>query len=93
MLICPTCEMVIKRKGDMARHMKLHDEKWVSCPTCAIVFKRQDDLDKHVELHQESWDCNGAVKGRCGDNGCGKWFTRKDAMVRHCRRKRRTVKG
>lgn len=46
------------------------------CDLCALSFNRQHDLKRHKETHsgERPFLCNG---------GCGKTFTRKDALKRH----------
>ncbi|KAJ7091151.1 hypothetical protein C8R44DRAFT_647447 [Mycena epipterygia] len=45
-----------------------------SCDMCALSFNRQHDLKRHRETHtgEKPYLCNG---------GCGKTFTRKDALI------------
>ncbi|KAF7365829.1 hypothetical protein MVEN_00457000 [Mycena venus] len=46
------------------------------CDLCPLSFDRQHDLKRHIETH------SGEKPYLC-DRGCGKAFTRKDALKRH----------
>ncbi|KAJ7136689.1 hypothetical protein C8R44DRAFT_868812 [Mycena epipterygia] len=46
------------------------------CDFCPLSFDRQHDLKRHIETH------SGEKPYLC-DRGCGKAFTRKDALKRH----------
>ncbi|KAJ6514219.1 hypothetical protein C8R47DRAFT_567765 [Mycena vitilis] len=46
------------------------------CDLCPLSFDRQHDLKRHIESH------SGEKPYLC-DRGCGKAFTRKDALKRH----------
>jgi uncharacterized Zn-finger protein len=48
-----------------------------SCDLCALSFNRQHDLKRHRETH------TGAKKPYLCNRGCGKTFTRKDALKHH----------
>ncbi|KAJ7185226.1 hypothetical protein C8R46DRAFT_837092, partial [Mycena filopes] len=47
-----------------------------ACEFCPLSFDRQHDLKRHVDTH------SGEKPYLC-DRGCGKAFTRKDALKRH----------
>jgi uncharacterized Zn-finger protein len=52
------------------------NERPFACDMCNLSFLRQHDLKRHKETHsgEKPHLCNG---------GCGKTFTRKDALKRH----------
>ncbi|KAL0631675.1 hypothetical protein Q9L58_009455 [Maublancomyces gigas] len=80
---CPHCGVQHPTLSSHRNHLIIHEPANLSCPTCRKVVKRKNALVRHMKLHQETWVCNGATEGPCGDNGCGRMFTRKDAMLRH----------
>ena len=50
---CDECGKIFK-KGNFARHLKVHTDTGFTCQICAKTFNRKDKLQEHVKrLHEE----------------------------------------
>ena len=53
-MTCDECRKVFK-KGNFARHLKVHADGVITCQICAKTFSRTDSLQTHViKCHEES---------------------------------------
>lgn len=79
--ICLACEKPFKRRGDLTRHLLIHEDKRTfACETCGKAFRRKGDLTRHMTSHQAG--TKGFV---CEVEGCGKSFTLRNNLTRHRR--------
>ncbi|KAJ6436064.1 hypothetical protein O9K51_11412 [Purpureocillium lavendulum] len=63
-----------------------HNERPFKCSVCSKAFARQHDRKRHERLHlgEKRFVCRGALKAG-GKWGCGRAFSRVDALARHLR--------
>jgi len=74
---CPVCDRPFGRRYNMQVHLQTHVSgrpKPYQCPTCASSFHRTHDLERHLIVHERK------KRHSCG---CGRAYSRKDALVRH----------
>lgn len=74
--LVPTCAKVFHRLYSLRAHQRLHTlvERPYRCVQCPASFVRNHDLKRHARLHdKKAWRCSG----------CGKIFSRRDAIKRH----------
>ena len=69
-------QMMMANTGSPQVQYPASPQRPYACDMCALSFNRQHDLKRHRETHsgEKPFLCNG---------GCGKTFTRKDALKRH----------
>lgn len=69
-------QVAFSQQGDPNSQFPASPQRPFSCDMCALSFNRQHDLKRHRDTHtgEKPFLCNG---------GCGKTFTRKDALKRH----------
>ncbi|KAM8868988.1 zinc finger protein 1035 isoform 1-T2 [Spinachia spinachia] len=73
---CVECGQVFANKGNLARHMKMHDDDGkFSCPECEKTFKNQSE----VEIHQHSHDPNRPFSCRL----CNQGFQKRQSLCDH----------
>ncbi|KAF7797573.1 hypothetical protein EIP86_008773 [Pleurotus ostreatoroseus] len=82
----PSCSKTFHRLYSLRTHQRVHTlvDRPYRCPSCPASFHRNHDLKRHLKLHDKT-----AFK--CG--GCGKVFSRRDAIKRHKDSRGRGGKG
>lgn len=88
---CQKCSFTFESQWALNRHAATHNPPTIPCAECDKLFKRQFDLTRHVNsVHRAGttpFVCDND-KGGCGEGGCGKTYTRLDALRRHQKKKR-----
>lgn len=76
MVHSPTYDMSMSSSPPFSSEYAMSLPRAFGCDMCSLSFHRQHDLKRHEKTHSGSkpYTCNG---------GCGKTFTRKDALKRH----------
>ncbi|KAL6403073.1 hypothetical protein AUP68_12405 [Ilyonectria robusta] len=84
---CTLCPKRFTREYNLRSHLRTHtDERPFVCTVCGKAFARQHDRRRHESLHsgEKKFVCQGDLKVG-GRWGCGRRFTRADALGRHFR--------
>ena len=86
---CTLCPKKFTRAYNLRSHLRTHtDERPFVCTVCGKAFARQHDRKRHEGLHsgEKKFVCRGELSSISGQIwGCGRRFTRADALGRHFR--------
>jgi uncharacterized C2H2 Zn-finger protein len=85
---CDLCPKRFTRNTTLVDHRRTHtNERPFQCPACDATFGRQKEMKRHLDTHsnEKKHFCQGTyVEGQKEVAfGCGKGFTRKDALKEH----------
>ncbi|KAH9926654.1 uncharacterized protein BXZ73DRAFT_49341, partial [Epithele typhae] len=92
---CPHCPFIqhSRRTPDLKRHIATHGQPQISW-TCRGVPLRYADDPVHTRTPVPMEEVWAAVEsGRAMVGGCGKTFSRKDALTRHLRNRHLSCAG
>lgn len=83
---CTHCERRFTRRGILRGHERTHsNERPFFCTICGEAFRRNNDRKRHERSHGESiFICQGLLQAG-GTWGCGRGFSRRDALEAHWR--------
>ncbi|CAI6332799.1 unnamed protein product [Periconia digitata] len=84
---CTLCPKRFTRAYNLRAHMRVHtDERPYVCSVCGMAFARHADRARHEGLHsgERKFICRGSLQDG-SPWGCGRRFTRADALGRHFR--------
>lgn len=82
---CNLCPKRFTRSYNLRSHLRSHtDERPFVCTVCGKSFARQTDRKRHESLHdgEKKFVCKGNLKAG-GQWGCGRSFSRADALDGH----------
>lgn len=84
---CTLCPKRFTREYNLRSHLRTHtNERPFACTACGKTFARQHDKKRHEGLHsgRKRFVCGGDLNAG-GQWGCGRRFSRADALGRHFR--------
>lgn len=84
---CNLCPKRFTRAFTLREHYRAHTgARPFSCTFCGRRFGRQHDRIRHQRRHTEPNElrCHGILESGASW-GCGRWFSRAEALRRHCR--------
>ncbi|OIW22907.1 hypothetical protein CONLIGDRAFT_686988 [Coniochaeta ligniaria NRRL 30616] len=88
---CPDCDKVFEKLHKLRKHQKTHDPS-IRCPAvvdCDFVTAEQRDMNRHLWVTHNRYARRHNIEDP-GDqcDRCGKWFTRRDNLLKHLNKRR-----